>query len=158
MKTGSRSVVMGLMLLGATGCDGTEPSPIVAIQVTASPGQVSGAVCTGCGTGSTDREVVTTIAIQETGGAPATVVSVEMSLTESGTNSVMASGTFNTTAVQQLAGSTRVAGNGRLHVPISLHYASELGGRAASWRVTVTVRDDRGNETSATLTIPVTST
>jgi hypothetical protein len=151
-------VLLGLMLLSVAGCDDTTPSPIVAIQVTASPSQVSGAVCTGCGAGSTDREVATAIAIQETGGAPATVVSIEMSLTDSGTNAVIASGTFDTAAVQQLADSARLPGNGRLSVPISMHYAADLGGRAGSWRVTVTVRDDRGNDTSGTLTIPVTST
>ena len=145
--------------MAATGCDDTTtPSPVVAIQVTASPSPVSGVLCTGCGAGSTDREVLTTIAIQEIGGAAATVVSIEMSLAETGTGSVIGSGAFNTAAVQQLAGSTRVAANGRLSVPIGMHYLSDLGGRVANWRVTVTVRDDRGNESSATLTIPVTST
>ena len=158
MYRGSLILVLGLVF-GAAACKGSPgPSPVVAIQLSATPNPVAGALCGDCGAGSTDREVATTVAIQETGGAAATVLTIAMTLNETGSNTVIASGEFNTAAVQQLAGSSRVPANGRLNVRVGVHYPPAQAGKAATFSITVRVRDDRGTEASQTMTVPVTST
>jgi hypothetical protein len=154
-----------LFLMASAACRGSSPSSpsgssSAAISVTASPNPAAGGPCTGCGAQSTDREVVTQLTIQETGGLAATVTSVAMTLRENGTSVTIASGAFDTDAASvSLAGSSRLAANGTLVVRnVGVHYPREQIGKAATLTYTVTVRDDRGNTVTQTLAVPVSST
>jgi hypothetical protein len=139
------------------GC-GSEPptSPSIAITVSANPAQITGGVCAGCGAGSTDREAVTRLQIQETAGVAGTVTLIDMSLREQGTNAVIGAGSFDSGGVAQLAGSSRVPARGTLNVPCGVHYPAAQAGKSAILTYTVRVTDDRGNQ--ATQTIAVTTT
>src|SRR4051812_11606296 len=114
-----RRLIAAATMTMAMGCGGggasTTPTPATAaISVTANPNPIVGQVCTGCGAQTTDREAVTQLTVQETGGVSATVVTIAMTLRENGTNAVIASGEFDTAAVTQLAGASRIAANGSL--------------------------------------------
>lgn len=150
--------VMAVALaIGFAGCgSGAPPAPgavSAVIIVTASPSPIAGAPCTGCGAGSTDRESATTLTIQETAGVAATVLAIEMTLREQGTNAIIASGSFDGAAVTQLAGSNRVAARGTLNVRCGVHYAAGQGGKAAVLTYVVRVTDEKGNQVAQTLAV-----
>jgi len=132
----------------AVGCGGTTGPTSAVVTVSASPPQ--SAVCTGCGAGSTDREVTTTLTIQETAGVAATVTAIEMALRDQG-NAVIASGT-----ITPLAGSNRVPARGTLSVPAGVHYGAAQAGRPGIISYTIRVSDERGNQLSQVVTAPVT--
>ena len=157
MRTLGYSLVVALAGTVAA-CGGDPPTaPSIAITVSANPAQISGALCTGCGAGSTDREALTTLQIQETAGAAGTVTSIEMSLREQGANAVIASGSFDSAAVAQLAGSSRVPARGALNVRCGVHYPAAQAGRSAILTYTVRVTDDRGNQASQTVAVTTTT-
>jgi hypothetical protein len=150
--------VMALVLTtGVAACGSGSPAgpgaSSAVIAVTATPSPITGAPCTGCGAGSTDREAATTLAIQETAGVAATVTAIEMTLREQGTNAVIASGSFESAAIGQLAGSNRVAGRGTLTVHCGVHYPVGQGGKAAVLTYVVRVTDDKGNQVAQTLAV-----
>ena len=153
--------VLALMSV-ACGSSGSASAPSpgsAAISVSASPGTIAGAACAGCGAQSTDREAVTQLTIQETGGVAGSVSGIDMTLRETGTNAVIASGSFDSAAVGALAGSSRVAANGSLTVrSVGVHYAREQSGKAATLTFTVRFRDDLGNNVSRDLAVPVSVT
>jgi hypothetical protein len=141
------------VIVMAAGCGNTTGPTSAVVTVAASPPQ--SAVCTGCGAGSTDREVTATLTIQETAGVAATVTAIEVSLRDQ-TNAVIASGTFDGAAVTQLAGSNRVPARGTLGVRVGVHYGAGQAGRAGMMSYTVRVSDERGNQLSQVVTAPVT--
>jgi len=153
----------GLFVLGlvvaAAGCGGstTSPQPSVAFSLSAQPATIAGALCTGCGAGSTDRESKTTILITETGGASGTVTSIAMVLRDSA-SAVITQGEFETGGVASLAGTSRIAANGTLSVPCGVHYPVAQQGKAATLTYTVRLTDDRGNSVSHDIVVTVTST
>ena len=146
-------------------CGGSPSSPdtsqtTAVIALSASPSTAAGGPCTGCGAQSTDREVATDVTVRETGGVAATVTSVAMTLRDSATGSVIASGAFDTDgAIVSLAGSSRLPANGSLVLrAVGVHYPREQAGKGAALTITVTVRDDRGHTLGRDLIVPVTST
>jgi hypothetical protein len=151
------SLAIAAIAVAFVGCGGGSPSaPTVAsavIAVSANPSQIAGALCTGCGAGSTDREAATTVTVTETAGLGAAVTAIEMTLRETGTNAVLASGSFDAAAVTQLAGSNRVPARGTLNVRCGVHYANNLAGRTGVLTCVVRVTDDRGNQLSQTITV-----
>ena len=118
----------GLLVIPACGSPSAPTVTQAVITVTANPSSIAGAPCTGCGPGSTDLETVTTITIQETAGVAASVTQIEMTLRETGTAAVIASGSFDSGGITQLAGSNRVPARGRLDVRCGVHYAADAGG------------------------------
>lgn len=160
MRTvGSVMVLAVTATLAACG-SGSPPGPTTSasVVVAAAPSPITGALCTGCGAGSTDREAATTLTVQETAGVAATVTAIEMTLREQGTNAVMASGSFEGAAVSQLAGSNRVAARGTLSLRCGVHYAAAQAGKAAILTYVVRLVDERGNQIAQTLAVTVTST
>jgi hypothetical protein len=147
------------LILAALGCGGTTTSPdaTLAFSLSASPAAVAGALCTGCGAGSTDRESKTTIAIRETGGAAGTVTSIAMVLRDSA-NAVITQGEFDSGGVASLAGTSRLAANGTLNVLCGVHYPAAQQGKAATLTYTVRVTDDRGNVVTHDLAVTVNAT
>ena len=134
------------------------PTPSsAAITLSASPSPISGGLCAGCGAGSTDRESLTTLTIQDTAGVGAVVTSIEMTLREQSTNVVMTSGSFDAAAVTQLAGSNRIPARGALNVRCGVHYPAAEGGKAAVLTYVVRVTDDRGNQVSQTIAVNATT-
>jgi hypothetical protein len=127
------------------------------IAVSASPSPIAGGLCTGCGAGSTDRESLTTLAIQETAGLGAAVTSIDMTLREPSTNAVITSGSFDGAAVTQLAGSNRIPARGTLNVRCGVHYPAAQGGKAAVLTYVIRVTDDRGNQVSQTIAVNATT-
>jgi len=128
------------------------------LAVSANPNPITGGPCGGCGPGSTDREAATDLTIQETAGVGGTVTSIAMELRENGTNTLLASGTFDGDAVKFFAGTNRLQGNGSLVAhSIGVHYAQSLGGRSAALTYTVSVTDDLGNHVTQVLAVPVTT-
>jgi len=146
------------MLLGLIACKGTTtPTRTLDFSLTASPNPTTGALCTGCGAGSTERESLSTITIRETGGAGGTVTSIAMVLRESGTNALITQGEFDAAAVASLAGSNRVEANGTLAVRCGVHYPPSQQGKAATLTYAVRVTDDRGNSVSHDIIVGVTA-
>jgi len=144
--------------LAACGSDTGNPnSPSIAITVSANPAQITGALCTGCGAGSTDREALTTLQIQETAGAAGTVTVIDMSLREQGTNDVIGAGSFDAAAIAQIAGSNRVPARGTLNVRCGVHYPAGQAGKSAILTYTVHVTDDRGNQVTQTVAVAATT-
>ncbi len=146
-----------------TACGGSTAAPSTgsaAFTLTAAPNPITGASCQGCGAQSTDREAVTNLTIQETGGVGGTVTGIDVALREAGTTTLIGtSGTFDSAAVASLAGSSRLAANGTLVVrSVGTHYARELAGKSATLTLTVHVADDRGNQVSRDLAVPVSAT
>ena len=124
------------------------------LALSANPNPISGAPCGGCGSGSTDREAVTDLTIQETGGVGGTVTSVAMELRENGTNIVLASGSFD--GIKFFAGTNRLQANTSLVARhIGVHYAQSLAGRSATLTYTVHLTDDNGNQVAQQLSVPV---
>jgi hypothetical protein len=155
MRTVGYLLALGLSA-NAAACGSSSPSapaPEIAITVSATPAQITATLCGGCGAGSTDREAATTLVIQETGGVAGTVTLIDMSLREQGTNAVIAAGSFDTPAVTQLAGTSRVAARGSLSVRCGVHYPAGQAGKSAVLTYTVRVSDDRGNQVSQTITV-----
>lgn len=158
----SRFFTLGLVL-AALGCGGTSsggpttPTATLAFSLSAATGSIAGAVCTGCGAGSTDRESKTTITIRETGGAAGTVTSVAMVLRD-GASAVITQGEFDGAAVTSLAGSNRVAASGSLNVLCGVHYPAAQQGKTGTLTYTVRVTDDRGNVVSHDLVVTVSAT
>jgi hypothetical protein len=151
--------LLSTLLTTAVASCGSPPGPTpqsAAISVSANPSTISGALCTGCGAGSTDREALTTLVIQETGGVAASVTSIEMTLREAGTNAVITSGSFEGPGVAQLAGTNRIAARGSLNVRTGVHYPAEQAGRSAVLTYIVRVTDDRGNQLSQTIAVNTT--
>ena len=142
-------------------CGSGSPSspspPSAAITVSASPSPIAGGPCTGCGAGSTDREALTTLAIQETGGVGGAVTLIDMSLREQGTNVVIGAGSFDGAAVTQLAGSNRLTARGTLNVRCGVHYAGAQAGKAAMLTYVIRVTDDRGNQVSQSIAVSTTT-
>lgn len=163
LSSGRAALLLGVVV--ASACGGGSPSgptggPTQAvITLTASPNPIVGAPCGGCGAGSLDREAVTGLTIRETAGVGGTVVGIAMSLRDAGTDAVIASGEFDTAAVAALAGSSRVPAGGALVVPsVGVHYPRNRGGRSGTLTFTVRMTDDRGNEVSQELAVPVSAT
>lgn len=159
----SGRVVALFVAIAGIGCGGgtsggpTTPTATLAFSLTAATGSIAGALCTGCGAGSTEREAKTTITIRETGGAAGTVTSIAMVLRDSA-NAVIAQGEFDGAAVTSLAGSNRVAANGSLNVLCGVHYPATQQGKAGTLTYTVRVTDDRGNVVSHDLVVTVSAT
>jgi len=149
--------VGGALIAALAGCGSSGgsngPTPTIAIAVTATPSPINGTLCAGCGAGSTDREATTTLAIRETAGAAGTVTQIEMTLRENGTNAVIASGSFESGGIAQLAGSNRLQPRGTLNVPCGVHYAAGQGGKSAVLTYIVHVTDDRGTQITQTLAV-----
>jgi hypothetical protein len=135
----------------------SSPTPVIVITVTANPAQITGAPCTGCGAGSTDREAATTLQIQETAGVAGTVTLIDMSLREQGTNVVIAAGSFESGGITQLAGSNRVPARGSLSVRCGVHYPAGQAGKSAILTYTVRVSDGGGNQVSQTIAVNTTT-
>lgn len=154
------TVAACVMLAACGGSSAAPSSGSAALTLAASPNPIAGAGCQGCGAQSTDREAVTTLTIQETGGVGGTVTGVDVALRETSTNILIGtSGTFDSAGVATLAGSSRLPANGTLVVrSVGAHYARELAGKAATLTLTVHVTDDRGNQVSRDLAVPVSAT
>lgn len=158
MRTPGPLIFLLGVAAGAAACgSGTPEGPTVTVAVftvSANPSQVAGIVCTRCGAGSTDRESVTTLTIQEIAGVAGVVTLIDMTLREAGTNAVIAAGSFDGAAVTQLAGTNRIAARGSLNVQqVGVHYAADQGGKSAVLTYIVRFTDDRGNQTSQTITV-----
>jgi hypothetical protein len=153
-----RCFTLGLVV-AALGCGRTPISPeaTLAFSLSATPAAIAGALCTGCGAGSTDRESKTTISIRETGGAAGTVSSIAMVLRDSA-NAVITQGEFDAGGVASLAGTSRVAAGGTLNVLCGVHYPAAQQGKAATLTYTVRVTDDRGNVVTHDLVVTVSAT
>ena len=160
MNIGRRLSVIMLPFVIACGSSGAAPSSPTAAVLTlrANPNPASSAVCTDCGPGSTDREVQTTLTLQETAGVALTANGIDMALRNSTTNAVIASGTFDSTAVTQLAGTARIGAGSSLSVRCSVHYPAAQAGAAGSFTLTVRATDDRGNQLTQSATVAVPST
>jgi hypothetical protein len=128
------------------------------IALSANPNPITGGPCGGCGQGSTDREAATDLTMQETAGVGGTVTSIALELRENGTNTLLASGSFDGDAVKFFAGTNRLQGNNSLVAhSVGVHYAQNLGGRSATLTYTVSVTDDLGNHVTQVLSVPVTT-
>jgi len=151
------SLAVAVLAAAFVACGGGSPSaPTVAsavLSVSANPSQIAAVPCSGCGAGSTDREAATTVTVTETAGLGAAVTAIEMTLRETGTNAVLASGAFDAAAVTQLAGSNRVPARGTLSVRCGVHYADNLAGRTGVLTYVVRATDDRGNQLSQTIAV-----
>lgn len=155
----SRWPIVLALLAAACGSSPSSPSPSAAIGLTATPNPVSSHLCTGCGAGSTDREVTVQLTIQETGGVAVTVDAVAVSLRETGSNAVIAAGEFDGSGVRFFAGTERIPANGSIVLrDIGAHYAAVQAGKAATLTLTVRVRDDRGATLSRDISVAVTAT
>ena len=150
-------LVLPIVLIVVAGCGPTGPSPALTFTVTANPTSVNGGICTGCGAGSTEREVRTTLTVRETGGATGTVTSIALALRENGSNALLAQGEFDAAAVTQLAGSNRLSANGTLAIPVGMHYAPAHQGKVATWTFTIRVTDSQGRVVSQDIAVAVTS-
>jgi Domain of unknown function (DUF4214) len=125
-----------------------------AITLSANPDPISDRLCTGCGAGSTDREAVTDLTIQETNGVAGTVTSVALTLLANGSNAVIASGQFD--GVAFFAGSNRLLANGSLVAhDIGVHFPQSFTGTPSTLTYTVRVTDDNGNHLSRALSVQV---
>lgn len=161
---GARFLAAGAML-GAIACGGSS-SPVapatsaatLAFSVSASPAAIAGALCGGCGAGSTDRELQTTITIRETGGAAGSVTSIAMVLRDNANAIIRQGGEFDGAAVTSLAGTNRVAANGTLNVLCGVHYPADLQGKSGTLTYTIRVTDDHGTVVSHDLVVTVTAT
>jgi hypothetical protein len=133
--------------------------PKAAIQVTAEPNPIRGRICTGCGDETTtDREAVTTLTIQESGGVGGRVTLIEMTLNDDASGVVIAAGQFDGAGVTFFAQTDRLAGSGSLVAEnIGVHYAGSEAGKAATLTYTVHVIDDLGHEIVIELAVPVTT-
>ena len=152
-----RTLITVLTIATATACGSPPTGPSsAAITVTAAPSQVTGALCAGCGAGSTDREVEATLTIRETAGLAGGVTTIEMSLRDTA-GTLIASGAFDAGAVAVLAGSSRVPAGGTLTVRCGVHYPAAQAGRSATLTFLVRVTDDRGNQLSQTVTVSATT-
>lgn len=140
-----------------SGCSPSSPSPTLAFSVTASPNPISGALCTGCGPASTDREAATTLTIRETGGAVGTLTSIAMTLRNTATGAVIAQGEF-TAAAAQAAGVSQLPANGTLNVSLGVHYPGSEQGRAATFTCSIRITDSRGTVVTQEIAVPVSST
>jgi hypothetical protein len=143
--------------MAACGSSHTPSAPAVYFLLTANPMQVTGALCTGCGAGSSEKEALTTLMIQEAAGLSGAVTLIDMSLRETGTNAVIGAGSFDGPAVARLAGTNRFAAHGTLNVTCGVHYPPSVTGRTAVLTYVVTVTEDNGPQTSSTITVNVTT-
>jgi hypothetical protein len=145
-------------LLCALACSHSPTTPAsAAIDVRANPASTAGGPCSGCGTGSTDRESQTTLTIQETAGIGGDITSIAMVLTTAGGQTI-AQGAFDAAAVASLAGTAHIAANGSLSVTCGVHYAASSAGAAATLTYTVRFKDEHGNQLSHDLSVPVNPT
>ena len=151
------TAAVGLVVMAACGSPSAPTVTQAVITVTANPSSIAGAPCTGCGPGSTDLEALTTITIQETAGVAASVTEIEMTLRETATASVIASGSFDSGGIAQLAGSNRVPARGRLDVRCGVHYAADRAGRTAVLTYIVHLADEGGHQIVQTLAVNVTT-
>jgi hypothetical protein len=150
-----------ILIAAMVGCGSPSPaSPTpasAAIAVSASPSPIVGGLCGGCGAGSTEREALTTLAIQETAGVAGAVTLIDMTLREQGTNVVIASGSFDGGGVTQLAGTNRLPARGALNVRCGVHYPPAQAGKAAVLTYVIRVTDDRGNQVSQSIAVSTTT-
>lgn len=153
----SLMLVAAAAAMAACGSSKAPPAPAVYFLLTANPTQVTGAPCTGCGAGSTEKEAVTTLTIQETAGLSGAVTLIDMSLRETGTNAVIGAGSFDGPAVTRLAGTNRFVARGSVNVTCGVHYPPSSAGRTAVLTYVVTVTEDNGAQTSSTITVNVTT-
>jgi hypothetical protein len=155
---------MVVALTGAAcGSSGSSSAPSpgsAAISVTATPSTIAGRVCAGCGAQSTDREAVTQLTIQETGGVAATVTAIGVALRENGTNApIGGGGEFDSAAIVSFAGTSRLGAGGSLVIrDIGVHYPSQQAGKAGTLTFSVRIRDDSGNTVSRDLAVAVSVT
>jgi hypothetical protein len=162
-KSGMNVWLVVAVALAVGGCRSrTSPTPagpsIAVIQLSATPSPITAGPCGGCGAGSTDREAVTALTIQETAGVGGGVTSIAMTLKDNSTGAVIASGQFDSTGVAALAGSSRLAASGSLVARnVGVHYAASNAGKTATLTYTVNVTDDRGNQISRDLAVAVTT-
>ncbi len=136
----------------STAPSGTTPATLI---LDAAPNPATSDVCSGCGSGSTDREVQTALTIRETAGVGVGIDAIDMTLRDQATNGVIASGTFDAAAVTQLAGTSRIPARGTLIVRCSVHYPAAQAGAAASFMLTVRATDERGNRLSPNTLVTV---
>lgn len=150
------AVLFVLVSVGSS-CSPNTPSPTLAFTVTAAPNPIVGALCTGCGTGSTDREAATTLTLRETGGASGTVTSIVMTLRIAATGAVIAQGEL-TAAALQTAGVNSLPASGTVNVPVGVHYPGAQQGQAAAFTCVVRVTDSRGTVATQEITVTVSTT
>src|SRR6185295_16453447 len=143
---GMTGLLVTLLLASACGSTPTG-STTIAFDVTASPNPMAGALCTGCGAGSTDRAAVTTLTISETAGTAGSVTSIAMTLRD-GSNTTVAQGEFDAGGVSQFTGGTnRLTAHGTLVARnVGPHYAATFAGTPGTLTYVVRVTDDTGNQ------------
>ena len=154
------TTILVALLAGACGSKApTGPGNTPAtIALSASPNPMAGALCTGCGTGSTDRESKTTVTVKESAGVAGTITSIDMVLRANAGSTIIAQGSFDSAGVTSLAGTARVAANGSLNVLCGVHYAASAAGQAATLTYTVRFTDDHGNALTQVIAVPVSAT
>lgn len=125
----------------------------------ANPNPIVAGLCGGCGQGSTDREATTDLTIKEDTNKACTFNSIGMVLTENGSGAVIASGSFDGSAVSFFTGTTSLPASGGLVAnAVGVHYAASFAGRAATLRYTVTITDNNSQQTrTLTLAVQVTT-
>src|SRR5256885_13505567 len=131
----SRALITLTLTTTLTACGSSGPTAptdtsSAAVTLSASPNPATSSVCSGCGAGSTDREVQTTLTVQETAGGALTITGVDMTLRDQATTGVIASGTFDGSALVQLSGTSKVVARGTLTIRCSVHYPAAQVGRA----------------------------
>ena len=158
-----RAALVGALALAAAACGGgggggpTAPGPTAAaVAVQASPASWMAGPCppAHCGSLMGELEATGALTVSESAGVGGDVTTIEIELRDAG-GTLLGTPSYDAVAVAQLAGTTRVAALGSLTIPsLGVHFPP--AGRPASLRLTVRVRDDRGNQVSASVTVAVT--
>lgn len=152
----NRVRTLGIAVLFSAACGSPTSSATIAFTLTANPNPIAGALCTGCGSGSTDRWSITVLTVTETAGVAGNVTSVAMTLRDA-SGAVVAQGEFDAAGVTQLAGgSNRLAARGTLVISnVGPHYAAAFAGRPGTLTFVVKATDEKGNQITNELAVPV---
>jgi hypothetical protein len=141
------------MAAAMAGCSGSSGQAALDLALTPDPIQEAPCPASHCGTLTGQLEAAGSLRIQEIGGASAEITALEMTLVASG--ATVASGTFDAQAITSEAGTNRVAANGQLTVPVSVHFDQVSGGRAGTFMVVVSATGAGGHTLSKSASVPV---
>jgi hypothetical protein len=152
-------LLLSIVMTTAAACGGsggglpTQPTARVSLQVTASPSPVALAVCppASCDASTPPQfEVVTTLAVRETGGVAGRVDSLGITLRRNSDNVTVLTTTLAPASVQ-----VRFAANGTVSVPVAFHHAQDEVTAPTTATLVVNATGDTGGTVSATVTLPV---
>lgn len=152
-RAASLAALISAVACGSGSPGGATSSAVVSVSL--APDPVSAAPCppSHCGSLLGEMEVTGRLTLRETAGVAASAQSVAMELRfASGT---VSRGSWDGAAITQLAGTTRIGAGAALGIPVAMHFTPAPGLLPATWVVTATVQDDRGNRLTPSVTVAV---